>query len=381
MTTKTKTKTKIIKDLVINGEIKSKEKYNVPKRKRGRPRKNQVVDKVTNNVPKKRGRKPLNSIIRKQLCKPKNIEDDILLNLPISLNDVKNYNKRKNIKHDDDDDDKSENSDIDKFDSDKFTINDMSINDTSSREYNDNVINIKNKLKQRDKLIKKLKDDINNYKNIINSSEMLGIQKRVIKKMKNNLINFGNGEKIIISNTDIACWWCSYKFSTQPCFLPEKFMNNKYYVSGCFCSCECAQAYNINTLNDFKSADRVSLMKILYNIKYDVSIKPAPAREVFEKFGGVLTIEKYRKNYSTSYKEYRLIRPPMASISPLIEEISSANIINKVQSITSDDDLVLKRSKPLNNKNNTIMEAIKFIKKNKKNKKNKRNKRNKKEFN
>lgn len=62
------------------------------KRKRGRPRKNQVVD---SSDKKKKGRKPkdTNNLI-KQLSEKE--DDDIILHLPINLLDIKKFKKEEN---------------------------------------------------------------------------------------------------------------------------------------------------------------------------------------------------------------------------------------------------------------------------------------------
>ena len=50
--------------------------------------------------------------------------------------------------------------------------------------------------------------------------------------------------------TDICCWWCCHKCDV-PLSLPEKLYDDTFHVFGCFCSFNCAAAYNVN-LNDYK---------------------------------------------------------------------------------------------------------------------------------
>jgi len=127
-----------------------------------------------------------------------------------------------------------------------------------------------------------------------------------------------NGKSIVNNPTRIVCWWCTYEFDSDPIFLPESYIDDKFYVLGCFCSFNCALSYNLN-LNDYKIWERISLLNKMYYMtfgKYDI-IKPAPSREILEKFGGSISIEEFRKSL---LKEYRLVFPPMIPIIPFIEE-------------------------------------------------------------
>lgn len=178
--------------------------------------------------------------------------------------------------------------------------------------------------------IKKLEQEIERYKEIFEETA----HRKLIKTTCCDMID-SEGSKVICEKTDIACWWCSYNFDTVPCVLPEKLYEDKYHVFGCFCTLNCAAAYNIN-MNDYKVWDRYSLLKKLYGIEKDVPL--APARECFKKFGGSLLHEQHLINCIKCTNEYRFVMPPLISIIPYIEQISLINKNNK---------LILKRSKPL----------------------------------
>ncbi len=109
-------------------------------------------------------------------------------------------------------------------------------------------------------------------------------------------------------------------------------------------------------------------MKKLYNKIHNKNedIPLAPDRETLKKFGGPLTIEEFRLNNNICEKEYRFIMPPMISIIPYIEESFKDNMkFRKIKSFGSDDNLVLKRSKPLPNSKNNLMDTLGILRKKK----------------
>jgi hypothetical protein len=153
----------------------------------------------------------------------------------------------------------------------------------------------------------------------------------VTKENKKHLLNLGlisyNGNKLSVAEcSKYACWWCTYNFDTYPLFLPEKFQNNKYYVFGNFCSFACIFAYNDN-LDDYRRNIRNALIKKLYTDIFhtDCNIKPAGPREVLEKFGGPLTIDKYRDSKILCTKTIKINIPPMIPLLSYYEESTLDN--------------------------------------------------------
>lgn len=318
------------------------------KRGRGRPRKNQIINygETTKNKPKA---KAISSTG----------EEPIILQLPISL---KEFHTMKNNtifeKESKTNDETPEQTNI-------FTINDIDndSNSGSSLYESDNlfVYELKKKIKEQEGMIKNLEKELNCYKDILNDSNN-GLNNRKVSKMNINFINSNNGQQMIVEKTNIACWYCSYNFDTIPCFIPEKFYNEKYFVFGCFCTYNCAATYNLK-MDDSGMWYRYSLLKKLYNTLYNntLDIPLAPPREAYEKFGGPLKYEDYRKNSITCRKEFRFIMPPMTSIVPLVEEhnsldISKVNIsladLNKKKNVS--------RTKPLPGMKNTLLETLVF---------------------
>ena len=317
-----------------------------PKRKRGRPRKNQQITKH-----KKRGRKPKNVVQSKpKISKQKEIEEDIILKLPITLSTIQKYSK-----------DTEMDTEIDtEIDTEKgasgsnmlynvFAQAD-SLSDGSSDDSDENPELIA-RIKKQDKLIDKLREELCEYKALLSESDLVGVNNSDVVKMNVKLVDMSSGKTVITKKTDISCWWCSHKFDNMPIFIPERMDKGIYGVFGCYCSIQCAYAYILKN-EDYNTGNRISLLKKLYNIG-ETHIIPAPPMIVLKRFGGALSIEEYRKN--NHQKNYRLVMPPMASIVPLVENsyVDSAKY-NKIRLFSSSDNLVLKRSKPLPNEKNTL---------------------------
>ena len=143
------------------------------------------------------------------------------------------------------------------------------------------------------------------------------------------------------------CWWCTYNFESIPCFLPIKMIEDVYYVYGCFCSYNCAAAYSLD-MDDYNLWSRHSLIKKLCHQMYGkyVNIEPAPPRECLEKFGGTISIQKFRLTSIKCDNEFRIVMPPMKPIISAIEQNNNEkNPFNKINKISNQDNLVLKRSK------------------------------------
>lgn len=232
-------------------------------------------------VKKTRGRgRPKKNVI--QVITP-NEERDIILFLPIK-------NSKQEI-------------------ADKSDIFQLSIDSDSSDGSSTNG-DLSEQLKEKNKLIRKLKEQLSK-----GTSEHIPV---IVYKLNTKLFDASSGKNISVKKTDISCWWCTYKFDTPPVFLPDRTHGDEYYVFGCFCSCNCAAAYNFN-MSDYKLWDRHSMLISLYREFVGDTIQISPPKECLDKYGGPLTIEEYRKNFLILNKNCRIIMPPMISIVPLIE--------------------------------------------------------------
>lgn len=161
-------------------------------------------------------------------------------------------------------------------------------------------------------------------------------------------------------NTSIHCYWCCNRFDNAPFGIPVNYLNGNFNVYGCFCSLECAAAYNFKTNDNIdESWERYNLINLLSNkLNIDRIIKPAPDKLSLKTFGGYLTIEEFRQ-YFKSNKVININFPPMISLTQQIEEINDYEMCNDYKYIPIDQDridkyknkVLFKRNKPIVNKN------------------------------
>ncbi len=296
------------------------------KKRRGRPKKTQI------GSPNPKIKIPLNDDESAE-------EDEIILHLPISRDDIKSFGL----------------GNIEIEEEKQTSINSDSEDENSSeKEIKTNDPNYK----QLGLIIKKLKDENDELKKFITEITPMYFTETKIYPVNLQLINLNNGT-INTNRTNICCWWCTYQFDCLPTFLPEKYSDNKFYVSGCFCSFNCAAAYNLK-LDDNKVGERYSLLKQLYyminkdkitNIT-QIDINIAPPHTLLDKFGGHMTITEYRKNSKILGREYHELMPPFVPITMVIEQTTNSKISKniKINSLiaSKNDNVVVKRNNPVN---------------------------------
>ncbi len=282
---------------------------------------------------KRRGRPPKNLIVA-PVVKQKPIikvpqEEQLVLYLP-SFDDDEDMNN--------DDSNNTEtvkDSDIDRnnYQSDSETDEHFSLkhltdhNDSDTKQVHQTKKNISidkliEELHKRDALINTLKSQIK-HKSLFNENTLT-----LTKENKKNLINIGlitvNKNKInICEKTNLACWWCTYQFDTQPLFMPDHYKNNIYYVFGNYCSFACMMAYN-EDMDDYRKSVRMALIKQLYCEIFQcnqMNIKAAGPREILDKFGGIMTINKFRDSHTVSTKVIKMSLPPMIPLISDYEEV------------------------------------------------------------
>ena len=353
------------------------------KKKRGR--KPKAKDETTEDKkPKKRGRKPKEKVYSvKELPKTffeENKNETLILHLPIKASDKNNVvspaasNSNNNF----------------------FTLNnpvmlatqDNLIEDDNKKILNtdgainlyfDNDVNENENTKEKNE--EEEKDEVNeeemNYVPEYTSSIDIKYEddcrnNRLLKKnLKNIMYEFinANNDKKWPDSTNIYCWWCCHQFSDVPCSLPEYYKKDKFYVSGCFCSFNCCASYNFSK-NDDEMWERYSLLNLMYKKLYNknfVKINMAPPRETLKIFGGFLSIEEFREYSIRNDKTFNVIKPPLVAIIPKIEENiyakggktisqnTNESILTKTQ-----NNLKLKRNKPITNPNSTLQSFMDF---------------------
>ena len=273
------------------------------------------------DVKKKRGRKPKNHFIINQkndnniiILDNINSEDEkIIFHLPITINEINSYD--------------NDNSNLNIFIKSEFDINKVSNNIINSDES-------ENKL-----------SEISDRKVYLNNS---------VNNINTHIVNF---------NYNTKCWWCKNSFTTCAIQLPDDYYNNNFFCVGNFCSYNCALAYNID-LNDSSSYKRTSLLNLLYYKTYSkyINIISAPHWITLDEYGGNLSIKDFRDNSINNTKEYLVLHPPIVSRQMQIEESYKQKLF-KDNFSESENKYMIKRNKPINNKQMNLEVTMGLMKK------------------
>jgi hypothetical protein len=353
------------------------------KKKRGRkPKPKPETTEV--KVPKKRGRKPLDTNKNIEIVKNTVItEENIILHLPIKTSDIDNVNSEALLMKYDPvltepkpflEDNLFQSTNL------NFLGEKTEKVDNKPKEEHNEVNNLFNsEINQPNVQIpKKLEDDnivpieqnnkinvdvVQNYDKICNSYNNFSMNNFEKNKVLPIMLEYNeyNKKKEWPSNINMCCFWCSESFDTVPIGIPMKKVDDTYYMFGNFCSPECAAAYlfdNKMFIND--CWEKYSLLNLIYG--NNESIKLAPSKLCLKKYGGRLNIDEYRNICTKFNKSYKLLLPPMISILPMIEEINlnddSNNLdmylLNKDQINKANEEYRLKRNKPLPDSKNTL---------------------------
>jgi len=205
------------------------------------------------------------------------------------------------------------------------------------------------------------------YENVSNiEDELFPEERRELEKAGLRVVNLlqdfeeKNKNNEWPSNTSISCYWCAHGFDNVPFGIPIKYSDGAFSVCGCYCSLECAAASNFKDNDNIDELwERYSLLNFL-NRKLGLEniVTPAPNKLALKKFGGFLTIEKFRE-FSHSKKIINTNYPPMTSITLQIEEINEYELHNDNRYIPLDTERIirykekvnLRRMKPENERN------------------------------
>lgn len=149
-------------------------------------------------------------------------------------------------------------------------------------------------------------------------------------------------------NVQYPCHWCLEKCNniSWP-LVVGRSKSGCFKVRGHHCSPNCALA---NGLDSRELSETISVSELyswmqafVYKVtgSYD-EIRPAPPRLMLEKFGGILSIEKFRKESAMKDYSSYLTYPPLETSLPVWNRIKTSQ--NEMDN--EDNELVLKRSKP-----------------------------------
>lgn len=144
--------------------------------------------------------------------------------------------------------------------------------------------------------------------------------KDITSKLKEMKIQFFRS-----TNTDkkAACFWCTYDFDNQPCYIPKYELDEEIHGYGSFCRPECAAAYLMKeNIDDSTKFERYHLLNQIYSkvYNYKKNIRPAPnPHYLLDKFYGNLSIKEYRKLLKSEHMML-IIEKPMTRILPELHE-------------------------------------------------------------
>ena len=126
----------------------------------------------------------------------------------------------------------------------------------------------------------------------------------------------------------------------------------------------CALSYLLqNYKNDDSMWEKVALLNLLHFKVYGKykTIMPAIDKMALQMFGGILDINEYRHVISDTEKTYSIEFPPCNTIIPMLEEIYKKTNLNntfipvdKNRIQDANNELTLKRHKPVVNHKNTL---------------------------
>jgi len=288
---------------------------------------NLPVPDVPVKILKKRGRKPSGKVLDIKNIEQKNItssldpeKECLIIHLPINNKDIEKFTKTKG---EDRLEKISERLSESEFNSNIFMDIDIKhikeSNMTSELQVTETVDNKKKcyncqYLSERCNALHQKLQEVSNIKNIHDS---------MVNKIHDCKIDIINNDICKWKETtDLCCWWCVHKFSNPPFGLPIKFENNTYEVQGCFCSLNCAKAYNSKE-NNYRKSEINSLIEDFRREIFGVDTIPvliAPPRQSLKIFGGYLTIEEFRKEFYLINKSIIHLSPSVAPVRNFFEE-------------------------------------------------------------
>jgi hypothetical protein len=167
--------------------------------------------------------------------------------------------------------------------------------------------------------------------------------------------------------TSVSCFWCCHSFSNTPFGIPTKFSADKFHVVGCFCSLECATAYNFYS-SELKHDmwESYTLINLLSRrIQYKDTVRMAPPRHALKMFGGYMDIYEFR-GQSESSKVISTHTYPMVAVIQQLEEVNDTDNYNyghrknmfvpidKQKLFMLETKMKLERTKPLYQNKNTL---------------------------
>jgi hypothetical protein len=218
--------------------------------------------------------------------------------------------------------------------------------------------------------IKQLKKELTELKKTpeVDVSNILTQNSPIIKEVSLPIFKLNECNE----NKDTKCWWCTYSFVNSPIYLPHKYINNTYYVTGYFCSFNCVIAYNYS-LKDTYITHRANMIYLMYNqlLNNEEHIIPAPPKEILIDYGGYMDIDEFREKSQIYSRNIKILLPPMRSLHIVIEDCDNAYTVNSTTSFVplnkndianAKKKLKLQRKQPKKSNYISIEESLGLIK-------------------
>lgn len=201
--------------------------------------------------------------------------------------------------------------------------------DASTSKPDQTDITTDNKLAYMDSVCKKCSCSVKNEtdNDIIDEEDKIPL-KDINSKLKDLRIQF---YKNTLNDKKSACFWCSYDFDNQACYIPKYEMDDNICGYGSFCRPECAVGYLMKeNIDDSTKFERYQLLNQIYSkvYGYKKNIKPAPnPYYLLDKFYGTLSIQEYRKLLKTEHM-LLVIDKPLTKILPELHDDNDEFILN-----------------------------------------------------
>ena len=162
---------------------------------------------------------------------------------------------------------------------------------------------------------------------IVDESDSISL-KDIHQKLKKLRTQF---YKNTLNDTKSACFWCTYDFDNEPCYIPKYELDDTVAGYGCFCRPECAVGFLMNeAINDSTKFERYQILNQIYSKVYGFkkNIKPAPSPfYLLDKFYGSLSIHEYRKLLKTEHM-LLVLDKPLTRILPELHDDNDEFILN-----------------------------------------------------
>ena len=165
------------------------------------------------------------------------------------------------------------------------------------------------------------------------------------------------------AHVNSACFWCAHTFASTPVGLPVKVKDGKLHTTGCFCSVECAAAFNFNCteLGQNKWHSYQLLNRLARKLGCKGVVRLASSRFALKLFGGWMEIDEFR----ASHHAISPLPHPMVPVVQYMEEIVPVDANKKPGSfVPLDVDRVQKATNNILNaksKKNTIQNKMHLL--------------------